>query len=108
MPGPINACSTSSHGLMRRKASVKAWGTRGQEASGRQRNFSKSLKPRMAYQVDLTLRAQRDLAQLYQAIHAENSDAALLWYRGLKQAILRLQENPNRCPLTPENNRLRN
>jgi len=62
----------------------------------------------MAYQLDLTRRAQRDLVQLYRAIHAEDSDAALLWYRGLKQAILSLQEHPNRCPVTPESTRFRN
>ena len=28
--------------------------------------------------------------------------AALKWHRGLKKAILSLEEQPNRCPLTPE------
>ena len=37
----------------------------------------------------------------------EHSDAALQWYKGLKQAILSLDEFPNRCPVTPESNRLR-
>jgi prevent-host-death family protein len=36
-----------------------------------------------------------------------NSDAALKWYRGFKQAILSLEEQPNRCPVTPENDKLR-
>jgi toxin ParE1/3/4 len=61
----------------------------------------------MAYAVDTTFRAERDLASLYEAINAASSDAALNWYRGLKQAILSLGEHPNRCPLTPENRKLR-
>ena len=56
----------------------------------------------MAYLVNLTARAGRDLAHLYQEINAENSDAALKWYRGLKDSILSLEEQPNRCPVTPE------
>jgi toxin ParE1/3/4 len=61
----------------------------------------------MAYLVNLTTRAQRDLAHLYGEIHAEHSDAALKWYRGLKEAILSLEERPNRCPVTPENDKFR-
>jgi toxin ParE1/3/4 len=61
----------------------------------------------MAYRVNLTSRAQRDLAYIYRAIDAEHSDAALIWYRGLRQAILSLEEHPNRCPVTPENDKLR-
>lgn len=61
----------------------------------------------MAYLVSLTERAQRDLTLLYLQIHAEDSGAALKWYRGLKEAILSLEEQPNRCPVTPENGKLR-
>jgi|SRR5665213_3582030 len=61
----------------------------------------------MAYLVNITSRAQRDLAQLYRQINVENSDAALKWYRGLKGEILSLEEQPNRCPVTPENDKLR-
>ncbi len=61
----------------------------------------------MAYLVNLSARAQRDLAQIYKRIHADDSDGALRWYRGLKQAILSLEEQPNRCPVTPENEKLR-
>jgi toxin ParE1/3/4 len=56
----------------------------------------------MAYLVKITPRAERDLALLYEAIHAERSEAALEWYRGLKRAILSLQEKPNRSPEAPE------
>jgi plasmid stabilization system protein ParE len=65
------------------------------------------LKRGVAYLVNLTLRAQRDLAQLFDHINTRNSEAALDWYRGLKGAILTLKEQPNRCPVTPESNALR-
>ena len=61
----------------------------------------------MAYRVNVTARAERDLALLFDEIHACQSDAALKWYRGLKQAILSLEKHPNRCPETPENANLR-
>ena len=61
----------------------------------------------MAYRVRITPRAQRDLLDLYHRIGARSSDAALIWYRGLKHAIRSLRDNPNRCPVTPENERFR-
>lgn len=61
----------------------------------------------MAYLVNITARAERDLARLYEEINAGHSDAALKWYRGLKEAILSLDEQPNRCPVTRENDALR-
>jgi plasmid stabilization system protein ParE len=56
----------------------------------------------MAYLVNITTRAQRDLALLFDNINAEDSAAALKWSRGLRDAILSLEEQPNRCPTTPE------
>jgi len=61
----------------------------------------------MAYLVSLTARAQRDLIALYEHIHAGDSAAAFRWYEGLRRAILSLEELPNRCPVTPENKRIR-
>lgn len=61
----------------------------------------------MAYLVNITVRAERDLIYLYDDIHAEYSDAAWQWYEGLKAAILSSERNPNRCPATPENVNLR-
>ena len=61
----------------------------------------------MAYLVNVTARAGRDLAHLYREINVEQSDAALKWYRGFREAILSLEEQPNRCPVTPENDKLR-
>jgi toxin ParE1/3/4 len=61
----------------------------------------------MAYLVNITSRAERDLADLYVEVNAENSSAALKWYRGLEEAVLSLEEQPNRCPMTRERSRLR-
>ena len=61
----------------------------------------------MAYLVNISDRAQRDLAQIYRRINADDSDAALKWYREFKRAILSLEEQPHRCPVTSEDNKLR-
>ena len=61
----------------------------------------------MAYRVKIMPRAQRDLLDLYQRIDARSSDAALIWYRELKEAIRSLRDNPQRCPETQENKDLR-
>lgn len=61
----------------------------------------------MDYLVRIASRAERDLVSLYGEIDAPDSAVARQWYRGLKQAILSLSERPNRCPVTPENKRLR-
>ena len=56
----------------------------------------------MAYEVNFTWRAEVDLDLLFLKIDAENSEAALKWYRGLQYAIVSLETRPNRCPFTPE------
>ncbi|GAC1684727.1 MAG: hypothetical protein PVS2B2_23730 [Candidatus Acidiferrum sp.] len=61
----------------------------------------------MAYLVEITSRAERDLAGVYDEIHAGHSDAVLEWYRGLKAAILSLEKQPNRCPVTRKKDGLR-
>ncbi len=61
----------------------------------------------MEYDVNLTLRAERDLANLYEGINAEHSEAARKWYLGLKKEILSLRTLPFRCPVTRENAKLR-
>ena len=52
-------------------------------------------------------RAERDLADIYRRIEAHTSDAALTWYRGLRDAIRTLRDSPNRSPATPEDRDLR-
>jgi plasmid stabilization system protein ParE len=61
----------------------------------------------VAYVVRLTARAERDLADLYEAINAESSEAALEWYSGLATAIRSLDHHPNRCPVVPEDSSFR-
>jgi toxin ParE1/3/4 len=61
----------------------------------------------MPYLVNITTRAERDLAHLYEEINAENSHAAQKCYRGLKKAILALENRPNRCPFTRKRDNLR-
>jgi plasmid stabilization system protein ParE len=61
----------------------------------------------MAYLVEIAARAERDLAALFGQIDARNSRAASRWYAGLKNAILSLEDLPDRCPVTPERANLR-
>jgi len=60
----------------------------------------------MTYRVELTNRAKRDLRQIYQHIHAEDSEQAIAWFNGLESAVYSLAEHPDRCPVTPENKKL--
>ena len=61
----------------------------------------------MAFRVELTSRAQRDLAAIYEYIHAGSSIHAFHWFNGLEDAILSLENHPERGTLTRENSRLR-
>lgn len=56
----------------------------------------------MAYRVELTVRARRDLDYLYEWVHAGESIAAAGWYNGLEKAVYRLEQLPRRCPVAPE------
>ncbi len=56
----------------------------------------------MAYLVELTLRAERDLDYLYQRISADDSAAAASWLSGIEKAIYTLEQLPRRCPIAPE------
>jgi plasmid stabilization system protein ParE len=59
----------------------------------------------MAYRVELTNRARRDLGDLYWRIHAEDSPAAARWFNGLEEAVYSLETLPRRCPIAPEGRR---
>jgi plasmid stabilization system protein ParE len=61
----------------------------------------------MAYLVDVTDRALRDLAIIYRRIEAESSAQAARWFDGLEKAILSLEDYPNRGPVTPEDRTVR-
>ena len=59
----------------------------------------------MAYLVELTRRAERDLAYLYERISAGDSAAAGRWFNGLEAAIYTLERLPRRCPVAGESKR---
>jgi toxin ParE1/3/4 len=59
----------------------------------------------MAYRVELTLRAERDLDYLYERISADDSPAAARWFNGLEEVIDTLERFPRRCPIAPESRR---
>jgi toxin ParE1/3/4 len=61
----------------------------------------------MAYRVDLTERAARDLRRLFRIIEAESSPQARTWFNGLEKLILSLDENPARGPVISEDPRPR-
>jgi plasmid stabilization system protein ParE len=61
----------------------------------------------MIFRVEIQPRAIRDLRGIYEYINAENSRLAHVWFNGLEAAIASLDRNPLRCPITPENGRLR-
>ena len=56
----------------------------------------------MTYRVELTDRAVRYLAVLYEDKHVEESKAAARWFNGLEQAVDTLGDLPRRCTPAPE------
>jgi plasmid stabilization system protein ParE len=56
----------------------------------------------MAYRVELTDRAARDLRRIYLTINAEDDAQARTWFNGLERAILSLDEHPARGAVIPE------
>jgi toxin ParE1/3/4 len=53
----------------------------------------------MAYRVELTDRALRDLSIIYERIRAESSEQATRWFDRFEKAIFSLEKYPNRAPL---------
>jgi plasmid stabilization system protein ParE len=56
----------------------------------------------MTYRVELTDRAFRDLAILYEEKHVAESKAAARWFNGLEKAVDTLKSLPRRCTSAPE------
>ena len=54
----------------------------------------------IAYRVEFTARAARDLEILYLEKNAVEH-AAARWYNKLEQAVYTLEARPNRCPRRP-------
>ncbi len=61
----------------------------------------------MAYRVDLTERAARNLRRIYLTINAEDSAQARAWFNGLEKTVLSLDEHPARGAPIPEGGDLR-
>jgi toxin ParE1/3/4 len=61
----------------------------------------------MAFRVELTARALRDLATIYEHIQAETSTQAFAWFNRLEAAILSLEQHPERGTVTRESLRFR-
>lgn len=61
----------------------------------------------MAYRVEITARAERDLADIYGRIQAGNSPPAATWFNGMARAENSVEQYPKRAPIAPENRGLR-
>jgi plasmid stabilization system protein ParE len=60
----------------------------------------------MAYSIELTPRAVEDADRAAEYIRQFAPEAAQRWFDGLIEAVLSLEEMPQRCPLAPEAERL--
>ena len=56
----------------------------------------------MAYLVEFSTRAARDLEALYLEKNVAESLAADRWFNGLERCVATLSRNPYRCPLISE------
>jgi toxin ParE1/3/4 len=57
----------------------------------------------VAYRVNLTNRAVRDLERLYDSIHASTGQAAFEWFNKLVDTIYSLDHLPERGTVNPKN-----
>ena len=62
----------------------------------------------MAYRVDLTERAARNLRRIYETFNVEDATQARTWFNGLEKTILSLDEHPARGAAIAEDEGLRN
>ena len=56
----------------------------------------------MAYLVEFSAHAARDLEVLYVEKHVVELQSAVRWYNGLEEAVDALGQLPHRCPAAPE------
>lgn len=61
----------------------------------------------MEYAVELSVRARRDLEEIFLHIRGSDSGAARSWFNGLERAIRSLYKFPRRCPPAREARMLR-
>ncbi|MEI8171941.1 MAG: type II toxin-antitoxin system RelE/ParE family toxin [Deltaproteobacteria bacterium] len=55
------------------------------------------------FKVDITAAAETDIAEIWDYIAQENSDAATAFILRMEEQIGTLESFPERCPLIPEN-----
>ena len=55
------------------------------------------------YHIDIKPTAENDLARRFAQIEKESPQNAVSWYLGLIEAIEKLNELAERCPIAPEN-----
>jgi plasmid stabilization system protein ParE len=60
----------------------------------------------VAYRVVSQDSAERDIVEAYSYIAEDAPDAALRWYRRIKESIRSLSDMPNRCARAPESDKL--
>jgi plasmid stabilization system protein ParE len=60
----------------------------------------------MTHQVIVTNRAARDLEEAYQWYAERAPETAVGWYNGFLDALNRLGDNPERCPVAAETRKL--
>lgn len=56
----------------------------------------------MAYRVDISRPALEDAEAAYLWMREHSSEKAADWFDGLMDAVLSLEQMPDRCPLAPE------
>jgi toxin ParE1/3/4 len=61
----------------------------------------------MAYRVDLTERASRNLRRICRTINAEDTARARDWFNGLEDGVFSFDEHPARAPVIAEDDSLR-
>jgi plasmid stabilization system protein ParE len=76
-------------------------------ARGQRARFLTRSVPNMAYRVDLSERAVRDLRRIYVTIHAADLQEARDWFDRLEHAVFSLAEHPSRGARIPEDSSLR-
>ena len=56
----------------------------------------------MKYRVQYTIRSKQDIDSIFDFIKRDSPEHALKWLNGLAESIEKLQDTPERCPISPE------
>jgi hypothetical protein len=86
---------------MQRRVYARAWMMWHMVAPARRGRYSREFGANMAYSVEFSARAARDLEMLYLEKNAAESPAAARWYNGLEQAVYALETHPHRWSARP-------